>query len=103
MKLDEGMSPPWQLNDREGGLHVGQRVNGLQPMRSAAIFSGSVGNTGVGARADRADSLQEPDWPRIAERLNGFLGRTWPAPPWDGGQVATVAMCISLAQETTGD
>jgi hypothetical protein len=50
-----------------------------------------------------ADTLQEPDWERIAARLNGFLGRTWPAPPWDGGQVATVAMCISLAQETTGD
>ena len=40
-----------------------------------------------------------PDWPAIAEQLNDYLGPEWPAPPWDGAQAATVAMCLALAQE----
>ena len=42
---------------------------------------------------------QEPEWERIAERLNAYLGPAWPGPPWDGDQSATVAMALSLAQE----
>ena len=38
-------------------------------------------------------------WVRIADRLAEYLGPTWPAPPWDGEQVATVAMALALAQE----
>jgi hypothetical protein len=45
----------------------------------------------------------EPDWEAIGEVLNAYLGDEWPAPPWDGDQAATVAMCISLAQEAAGD
>ena len=41
---------------------------------------------------------QEPEWDRIAERLNAYLG-AWSAPPWDGEQTATVAMALALAQE----
>ena len=45
---------------------------------------------------------REPDWDAIGEVLNEFLP-DWPAPPWDGQQAATVAMCLSLAQESAGD
>ena len=39
-----------------------------------------------------------PSWDLVAERLNAYLGPTWPAPPWDGEQVATLALCLELAQ-----
>jgi len=44
---------------------------------------------------------QAPGWQAVAARLNGYLGDGWPAPPWDGDQVATLAMCLSLAEEAT--
>lgn len=40
-----------------------------------------------------------PDWALVAEHLNAYLGDSWPAPPYSGDQAATVAMCLSLAQE----
>ena len=49
-----------------------------------------------------ASRQQAPDWPRIAARLNAYLGQDWPAPPWDEGQAATVALCLELAQEGAG-
>ena len=49
------------------------------------------------------DNQMAPDWPRIAARLNAYLGQDWPAPPWDGDQAATVALCLELAQEAAGD
>ncbi len=42
-----------------------------------------------------------PAWDQIAALLNGYLGSAWPAPPWDADQVATVALCLSMA--TDGD
>jgi excisionase family DNA binding protein len=42
---------------------------------------------------------EDPDWERVAELVTEYLGPTWPAPPWDGEQAATVAMALSLAQE----
>jgi hypothetical protein len=42
---------------------------------------------------------QEANWERVAELLTEYLGPTWPAPPWDGEQVNTLAMALSLAQE----
>ena len=45
---------------------------------------------------------QEPEWERIAQLLNGFLGPSWPPPPWDGDQAATVAMALAMAQEGAG-
>jgi len=35
----------------------------------------------------------------IAERLNDFLDPSWPVPPWDGDQVATLAVCLEMARE----
>jgi hypothetical protein len=40
---------------------------------------------------------QQPDWQDIAARLNAYLGPKWPPPPWDADQVATVALCLSMA------
>jgi len=40
-----------------------------------------------------------PQWEVIAERLNDFLDPSWPGPPWDGDQVATLAVCLEMAQE----
>ena len=42
---------------------------------------------------------QAPGWDAVAQRLNAYLGDEWPAPPWDGNQVATVALCLEMAQE----
>ena len=42
---------------------------------------------------------QEANWERVALLLTEYLGPTWPAPPWDGQQVNTLAMALSLAQE----
>jgi hypothetical protein len=47
--------------------------------------------------ADRPASSATPDWDQIAPLLNGYLGSDWPAPPWDADQVATVALCLSMA------
>jgi len=40
-----------------------------------------------------------PQWEVIAGRLNDFLDPSWPAPPWDGDQVSTLALCLEMAQE----
>jgi hypothetical protein len=64
----------------------------------------------LGARCDEAmaglDAVElGPDWPNwaaVAEQLNAYLGDSWPAPPWSAEQAATVAMCLSLAQEAAG-
>jgi hypothetical protein len=40
-----------------------------------------------------------PDWVEVVEQLNAYLGPQWAAPPWSADQAATVAMCLSLAQE----
>ena len=50
-----------------------------------------------------ASRQQAPDWPRIAARLNGFLGQDWPALPWSGEEVNTMAMALAMAQEAAGD
>ena len=49
------------------------------------------------------DSQRAPDWGQIAEQFNAYLGDSWPAPPYSGGQTATLAMCLSLAEEAAGD
>jgi hypothetical protein len=41
---------------------------------------------------------QEPEWERIAERLNAYLG-AWSAPPWTAEEANTLAMAMALAQE----
>jgi hypothetical protein len=40
-----------------------------------------------------------PDWARIAQLLNGYLGDSWPAPPYSADQVATLALLLSMAEE----
>ena len=44
------------------------------------------------------DSQRDPDWALVADRLNSYLGDSWPGPPYDGDQVATLAVCLELAQ-----
>ena len=62
----------WGSSQRPGGDHVGPRT-----------------------RARKAES----GWELVAEQLNAYLGGSWPAPPWSADQAATVAMCLSLAEE----
>jgi hypothetical protein len=51
-----------------------------------------------------ADSLQEPDWPRIAELANASLDcASWGPPPWAPQQWVTLAMVLSLAEEGAAD
>lgn len=39
------------------------------------------------------------DQEAVAQTLNAYLGAGWPAPPWDGDQVATLALCLEMADE----
>jgi len=41
---------------------------------------------------------QDPEWERIATRLNAYLG-AWSAPPWTAEEANTLAMCLEMAQE----
>ena len=40
-------------------------------------------------------------WNEVAERLNSYLDPSWPAPPWSGDQVATLSLCLDMAEEGT--
>ena len=40
-------------------------------------------------------------WDEVAVRLNSYLDPSWPAPPWSGDQVATLALCLDMAEEGT--
>lgn len=42
---------------------------------------------------------QAPGWDAVAERLNAYLGDEWPAAPYSGDQVATLALCLEMARE----
>jgi len=42
---------------------------------------------------------QAPAWDAVVVRLNAYLGDSWPGPPWDGDQAATLALCLEMAQE----
>jgi hypothetical protein len=35
----------------------------------------------------------------LADPLNSYTGANWPAPPWDGNQLATLALLLSMAEE----
>ena len=41
---------------------------------------------------------QEPEWERIADRLNAYLG-AWPGPPWTAEEVNTMAMALAMATD----
>ena len=75
----------------------------LSDAELAAYCDEHLGEAAVAPLDDWIASRQQaPDWPRIAARLNAYLGQDWPAPPWDEGQAATVALCLELAQEGAG-
>jgi len=35
-----------------------------------------------------------------AQTLNRYLGDSWPAPPYSGDQVTTLALCLEMARES---
>jgi hypothetical protein len=78
----------------------------LQPRRPMAELTDAE----LGAYTDQVmaglDAVElGPDWPKwsaVAEQLNAYLGDSWPAPPYSAAQAATLAMCLSLAQEAAG-
>jgi hypothetical protein len=43
---------------------------------------------------------QAPGWDAVAEQLNEFLGPSWPGPPYDGDQAATLALCLEMARSS---
>ena len=80
-------SPMAELSDAELALYCDRHLG--DDALAAAV-----------APLDRWIAGQEaPAWDEIAARLNGFLGQDWPAPPWDEGQAATVAMCLAMATD----
>ncbi|MFM8968061.1 MAG: hypothetical protein ACKOGI_09010 [Vulcanococcus sp.] len=42
---------------------------------------------------------QAPAWDAVATRLKGYLGDSWPSPPYSADQVATLALCLEMARE----
>jgi excisionase family DNA binding protein len=66
-----------------------------RPLRALAELAAAMPTD-----ADLAAAMAPIDrWERVAELVTEYLGPTWPGPPWDGDQSATVAMALSLAQE----
>jgi len=51
----------------------------------------------------RSGAEKTPAWDAVADRLNDFLGPSWPGPPYSGDQCNTLAMALSLAVEAAGD
>ena len=82
------------LETRPEGLPtLRQRVQGLTQIRYNSPLW----------RRSGAEEITEPGWDAVAERLYGFLGPSWPGPPWDGDQVATLALCLEMAQEAAAN
>ncbi|NBO83182.1 MAG: hypothetical protein EBU75_10270 [Betaproteobacteria bacterium] len=48
----------------------------------------------------RSDEPEASPWDGVAERLNSYLGDSWPTVPWSGDQVATLALLLSMAKES---
>ena len=72
--------------------------------RPAAAQLAGLSEEELGARCDEVmaglDAVElGPDWAVVAEHLNAYLGDSWPAPPWSVDQAATMALCLSLAEE----
>jgi len=74
----------------EGLPTLRQRVQGLTQIRYNSPLW----------RRDGAEEITEPGWDAVAERLNAYLGDSWPAPPYSGDQVATFALCLEMARES---
>jgi len=87
-----------------------QRVQGLVQVRySSPLWRRGGAETITEAGLEQAmepinrwiESRDEgPQWEAVAERLCGFLDPSWPGPPWDGDQVATLALCLEMARES---
>jgi len=92
-----------------GLLTLRQRVQGLVQVRySSPLWRRGGAETITEAGLEQALAPinrwieardQAPAWEAVAARLCGFLGPSWPAPPWDGDQVSTLALCLEMAQE----
>jgi hypothetical protein len=86
------------------GLKVGRvpllRISGKRVLEREGLEQRWWGSSQrLADQAAKPSPAPEPqDWAVIAAMVNEFLGDEWPAPPWDGDQVATVAMCLELAQ-----
>jgi len=76
-----------------GLLTLRQRVQGLTQIRYNSPLW----------RRGGAEVITEPGWDAVAERLNAYLDPSWPGPPWDGDQVATLALCLEMAGEAAAD
>lgn len=117
MRINTGCIPDWEATSTR------HRQDGLLPMawgkpeaatpvaemtddQLAGYCNEHLGDAALDAAMapiDRwTDNQMAPDWQHIAAHLNGFLGDKWPAPPWDGEQVNTLAMALVLAQEAAG-
>jgi len=86
-----------------------QRVQGLVQVRYSSPLwrrdgPAEITEQGLEAAMEPIDRWIEsrdevPAWDAVAERLNDFLDPSWPGPPWDGDQAATLALCLEMAQE----
>jgi len=105
MRINTGCIPDWEATStrhRQDGLlpmawgkpEAATPVAELTDDQLAGYCDEHLGEAALAAAMAPIDR-----WERVAELLTEYLGPTWPAPPWDGEQTATVAMALSLAQE----
>ena len=81
-----------------------------RPLRGLASPIAELTDAELGAYCDEhlgdaeLDAAMAPSdrWSRVALLLTEYLGPAWPAPPWDGEQTATVALCLEMAWEGAG-
>jgi len=93
-----------QLDDyrRPGGgrqVLLETRPEGLPTLRQRVQALTQIRHSSPLWRRGGAEEITEQGWDAVAVRLNAYLGDSWPAPPYSGDQVATLAMCLGLAQE----
>jgi len=94
-------------HDSPLGQRHGPLANPLAELTDEALAAAMPTDAELAAAMQPIDNWiqgqqQEANWERVALLLTDYLGPTWPAPPWDGEQVATVALCLELAREGAG-
>jgi hypothetical protein len=96
-------SPLWQQPRQRQPARVAEMSDAELHAYCAEHLSDAALEAAMAPITAWCDSQATPDWCRVAEYLNTYLGDSWPAPPWSGDQAATVAMALSLAEEAAAD
>ena len=86
-----------------GKRHINTPMAGLSDADLAAYCDEHLGDDALAAAIAPINEWiagqEAPAWDQIADRLNAYLGDSWPCPPWSGEQAATLALCLAMATD----